>query len=107
MFRSVTGVKGISSERKSPVSKTAKKMAFCATAHYPYEFGGRTVDYTYDSQGRLTQEKMVGGAAGNRTIDYTYDLVGNRLRRNDWGTGLANYVIADGVRTYKKIAKVI
>ncbi|TAE47304.1 MAG: hypothetical protein EAZ88_25620, partial [Oscillatoriales cyanobacterium] len=55
------------------------------------EFDGRTVDYAYDALNRLTQEKMVGGVTSNRTIDYTYDLVGNRLTRNDSGTGLANY----------------
>ncbi|WP_377479990.1 MAG: polymorphic toxin-type HINT domain-containing protein [Microcoleus anatoxicus] len=55
------------------------------------EFDGRTVDYTYDALNRLTQEKMVGGVTSNRTLDYTYDLVGNRLTRNDSGTGLANY----------------
>jgi RHS repeat-associated protein len=62
------------------------------------EYGGRTVDYTYDSLNRLTREKMAGGVTGDRTVDYTYDLVGNRLTRNDSVAGLANYVYDDNNR---------
>ena len=62
------------------------------------EFDGRTVDYIYDPLNRLTQEKMVGGAAGNRTVDYTYDLAGNRLTRDDSVAGLASYIYDDNNR---------
>jgi RHS repeat-associated protein len=63
------------------------------------EYGGRTVDYTYDALNRLTQEKMVGGVTGERTIDYTYDLAGNRLTRSDSVSGLVtNYSYDDNNR---------
>jgi len=39
------------------------------------EFGGRTVDYTYDALYRLTGE-TIAGAAINGTIGYTYDEIG-------------------------------
>lgn len=45
------------------------------------EFGGRTVDYTYDELYRLTGETITGGTV-NGTIGYVYDPVGNRLQRN-------------------------
>ena len=52
---------------------------------------GKTVDYTYDASGRLTQEKITDAVHGNRTIDYTYDAVGNRLTMDDSVGGLTMY----------------
>ncbi len=50
------------------------------------EASGRTVNYTYDYDGRLTQEKITNDPAGNNwTYTYTYDLAGNRLSLNDNG----------------------
>ncbi len=50
------------------------------------EATGRTVNYTYDNDGRLTQEKITNDPSGdNWTYTYTYDLAGNRLSLNDNG----------------------
>ncbi len=50
------------------------------------EASGRTVNYTYDNDGRLTQEKITNDPSGdNWTYTYTYDLAGNRLSLNDNG----------------------
>ncbi|NJM21690.1 MAG: hypothetical protein HC907_24750, partial [Richelia sp. SM1_7_0] len=54
------------------------------------EFDGRTVDYTYDSLHRLTEEKITD-TDGNRTIGYTYDKSGNRLNKTDTLEGLTTY----------------
>ncbi|MCV3217127.1 polymorphic toxin-type HINT domain-containing protein [Plectonema radiosum NIES-515] len=55
------------------------------------EYSGRTVDYTYDSLYRLTEEKITDAAVGNRTIGYSYDKVGNRLSKTDTLSGLTSY----------------
>jgi RHS repeat-associated protein len=44
------------------------------------EFGGRRVDYTYDSLYRLTVETISGAIGGTTT--YSYDPVGNRVGRS-------------------------
>jgi RHS repeat-associated protein len=55
------------------------------------EQSGRTVNYTYDSVNRLTNEVMTDVVTGDRTISYGYDLAGNRLSRNDSADGLTAY----------------
>ncbi|WP_414529920.1 putative Ig domain-containing protein, partial [Nodularia chucula] len=55
------------------------------------EYGGRSVDYTYDSLYRLTEEKINDATAGNRTFGYSYDLAGNRLSKTDSTEGLTTY----------------
>jgi hypothetical protein len=44
--------------------------------------GGRTVNYGYDGDYRLTSEVITGDQAGNNgTVSYTqYDAVGNRMQ---------------------------
>src|SRR5207302_3451129 len=44
------------------------------------EFGGRQVNYSYDSLYRLTGETVLGSSVSG-SIGYTYDPVGNRLSR--------------------------
>ena len=53
------------------------------------EFGGRQVDYTYDSLYRLTVETITGGIGGTTT--YAYDHVGNRLSLSSPTNGLTMY----------------
>ncbi|MDM9580198.1 putative Ig domain-containing protein [Nostoc sp. GT001] len=55
------------------------------------EYSGRSVDYTYDSLYRLTEEKITDATAGNRTLGYSYDLAGNRLNKTDSLEGLTTY----------------
>ncbi|NEU84375.1 hypothetical protein G1O98_36695 [Nostoc sp. UIC10630] len=55
------------------------------------EYSGRSVDYTYDSLYRLTEEKITDATAGNRTFGYSYDLAGNRLSKTDSTEGLTTY----------------
>jgi RHS repeat-associated protein len=55
------------------------------------ETTGRTIDYTYDSLDRLTEEKIIDAVFGDRTIDYTYDTVGNRLTMDDSVAGDTSY----------------
>ncbi|AVH68152.1 polymorphic toxin-type HINT domain-containing protein [Nostoc sp. 'Peltigera membranacea cyanobiont' N6] len=55
------------------------------------EYSGRSVDYTYDSLYRLTEEKITDATAGNRTLGYSYDLAGNRLSKTDSTEGLTTY----------------
>lgn len=52
---------------------------------------GRTVDYTYDADHRLTMEAIVDASAGNRTMQYTFDAAGNRLSRVDSIDGTTTY----------------
>jgi RHS repeat-associated protein len=48
------------------------------------ELGGRTFNYTYDENYKLTREVLAGSPdpARNGTVDYSYDAAGNRLSRN-------------------------
>ena len=52
----------------------------------------RQIDYVYDSNNRLIEEKIQDPDSNDRTIAYTYDRVGNRLRKQD---------SIDGITTYK------
>ncbi|MDZ8070038.1 MAG: putative Ig domain-containing protein [Nostoc sp. DedQUE08] len=55
------------------------------------EYSGRSVDYTYDSLYRLTEEKITDATAVNRTFGYSYDLAGNRLSKTDSLEGSTTY----------------
>jgi RHS repeat-associated protein len=55
------------------------------------EYSGRSVNYTYDSLYRLTEEKITDPTAGNRTLGYFYDLAGNRLSKTDSLEGSTTY----------------
>ncbi len=47
---------------------------------------GRRDDYTYDDDGRLTQEAITDDShASSRTLTYIYDLAGNRVASADTG----------------------
>ncbi len=54
--------------------------------HVVVENTGRRDDYTYDADGRLTQEAITNDpSAGSRTLTYAYDLAGNRVASTDTG----------------------
>ncbi|MEH2292109.1 RHS repeat domain-containing protein [Nostoc sp.] len=58
------------------------------------EYSGRSVDYTYDSLYRLTEEKITDAVNGNRIYDYTYNKVGNRKTKSETvnsATTVTNY----------------
>lgn len=49
------------------------------------DISNRSVEYTYDSLGRLEKEKVTENGAVSET-SYTFDKVSNRLTKNDNGT---------------------
>ena len=57
------------------------------------EFGGRTVDYAYDSLHRLTGE-TISASTVNGSVSYVYDEVGNRLNRTSTVAGISNQSFA-------------
>jgi RHS repeat-associated protein len=105
------------SGRKARIEHQAPDHTILSSYDYTYdaignrtrvvEASGRQVDYTYDTESRLTAEVITPAAGGaSRTIAYTYDALGNRLTRDDNGT-LTTYtydencrLLSDGVTTY-------
>ena len=65
----------------------------------------RTVEYTYDNLGRLTEEKITANGEVS-TVGYAYDKVSNRISKDDNGTVTAytydnnNRLLSEGAKTY-------
>ncbi|MCP4379434.1 MAG: sugar-binding protein, partial [bacterium] len=61
------------------------------------ESSGRSVDYSYDARGQLTEERITAPDGSVQTLAYTYDPAGNRLTKNDNGT-IISYTYDDNDR---------
>lgn len=70
------------------------------------ESTGRDSTYSYDSLGRLTQERITPSTGPVETISYVYDVSGNLTQRTDsTGTQVFTYdsndrLLSDGTSTY-------